>query len=246
MATVREIFAARFKKAREEVGISQKAVASELEVGRSVISDWEHAKTTPAMDRLGDISQVLKKPVSYFFTAAEDPKQFGIGNAELVEVAVEALARLCSLRRQCESMATALSHIGDVLHEFIRLDPRGTVPSFESHRETNQLISHHDPTYLEFLTQSGTPNFHLCESEEDYLKLHHQHSMKKIGAALKRFNRYVDGDLQQGGHTEGLVDIGLEESAKLKKLVVNEKWDAHPHRPVEKYVTNISCGEGGF
>lgn len=99
-----EIFGKQFRKARTALGISQGEVASALGVGRSVISSWENGNSSPLMERLDDISKVLKKPIAFFFEAAENEAQFGIGDLELARVLIGATQSFIGIRVQAEEL----------------------------------------------------------------------------------------------------------------------------------------------
>lgn len=100
----RQVFGKQFRIARTEQGFSQGEVASALGVGRSVISSWENGNSSPLLERLDDISRVLRKPITFFFEAAENEEQFGIGDRELTRVLQLANENFARIRVQVEDL----------------------------------------------------------------------------------------------------------------------------------------------
>ena len=101
----KQIFGIQFRKARKEMRLSQEEVAEQLGgIARSVISNWENGNTSPLLERLDDISQVLKKPISYFFESTENEEQYGIGDRELAGVLLKASENLHRVRVQAEEL----------------------------------------------------------------------------------------------------------------------------------------------
>ncbi len=56
----------RIKKARKELGISQKQLARRLRLSDKAISSYEVGRTTPSFDTIKKISKVVHKPITYF------------------------------------------------------------------------------------------------------------------------------------------------------------------------------------
>lgn len=100
----KEIFGIQFRKARKELGLSQEEVAVNLGVARSVLSNWENGNTSPLLERLDEISQVLRKPIGYFFEASGDSEQFGITDRELAEVLIRTARSFASIRIQLQNL----------------------------------------------------------------------------------------------------------------------------------------------
>ena len=58
---------ARIKKAREESRLSQFQVGSALDVSDKTISGYELDRIVPPIDKLMKLSDLLKKPIGYFW-----------------------------------------------------------------------------------------------------------------------------------------------------------------------------------
>jgi transcriptional regulator with XRE-family HTH domain len=61
----------RIRKAREQFGISQKALAEQIGLSDKAISTYESGRTLPPLDILFKIADILKKDASYFLDADE-------------------------------------------------------------------------------------------------------------------------------------------------------------------------------
>ena len=83
--SAKNVFVEKFKLARKESGLSQRELAERLGVSRTIVSDWEQGRSSPSMDRLDDISNSLKKPIAYFFSARDNTAQFGISDEEFLK-----------------------------------------------------------------------------------------------------------------------------------------------------------------
>ncbi len=59
------------KKARKELGLSQKEFAHILHVSDKTVSAYEVDRAMPGFDMMQKISTALNKPISYFDTSAE-------------------------------------------------------------------------------------------------------------------------------------------------------------------------------
>lgn len=79
----KDAFRMRFKAARKELGLSQSDLADRIGVSRTIVSDWEQGRSSPAMDKFSAISQALEKPIAYFFSTRDNPEQFGTSFEEL-------------------------------------------------------------------------------------------------------------------------------------------------------------------
>jgi transcriptional regulator with XRE-family HTH domain len=58
---------ARIKEAREEIGLSQLALAKELEVGERTVQAWEANDRTPRLGALQRLALRTRKPVTFFY-----------------------------------------------------------------------------------------------------------------------------------------------------------------------------------
>ncbi len=56
------------RKARKDVGLSQKELALSLQVSDKAISSYEVGRATPSFHTLQELSKVVNKPLSYFDT----------------------------------------------------------------------------------------------------------------------------------------------------------------------------------
>jgi len=56
----------RIKKARKEIGISQKQLAGQLRISDKAVSSYEVGRTTPSFATIKKISKLVHKPISYF------------------------------------------------------------------------------------------------------------------------------------------------------------------------------------
>lgn len=54
------------KKARKEIGMSQREFADVLEVSDKTVSSYEVGRAVPSFDMVRKMSKVLHKPISYF------------------------------------------------------------------------------------------------------------------------------------------------------------------------------------
>jgi len=54
------------KKARREVGLSQKEFADILHVSDKTVSSYEVGRATPSFDTIKKISRIVHKPITYF------------------------------------------------------------------------------------------------------------------------------------------------------------------------------------
>ena len=67
----------RIRKARKEIGISQKQLAKILSVSDKAVSSYEVGRTTPSFNTIRKISKVVHKPISYF-DKDSDPKDLDL------------------------------------------------------------------------------------------------------------------------------------------------------------------------
>lgn len=58
------MFPEKLKQARKNANLSQKELASKLNITQQSLANWESGKTTPRQKRLEEISQILKIPIS--------------------------------------------------------------------------------------------------------------------------------------------------------------------------------------
>jgi len=56
----------RIKKARKEVGLSQKELANRLRLSDKTISSYEVGRTIPSFTTIRKISKTVHKPIAYF------------------------------------------------------------------------------------------------------------------------------------------------------------------------------------
>jgi len=59
-------FGQKLKRARKEVGLSQKDLGEALKLSDKAISSYEVDRATPSLDTLKEISKLIHKPISYF------------------------------------------------------------------------------------------------------------------------------------------------------------------------------------
>ena len=77
----------KIKSAREDSRLSQLQVGVALKVSDKTISGYESDRITPPIDKLLKISELLKKPISYFI--GEDVKDYKIASRlRAVEIAL--------------------------------------------------------------------------------------------------------------------------------------------------------------
>ncbi len=67
----------RIKKARKEIGISQKQLAGYLRVSDKAVSSYEVGRTTPSFETIKKIGKIVHKPIAYF------DKDSGINDLDL-------------------------------------------------------------------------------------------------------------------------------------------------------------------
>ncbi|HIV17998.1 MAG TPA: helix-turn-helix transcriptional regulator [Candidatus Merdivicinus intestinigallinarum] len=70
----RELFGQRLKGLRLQKGISQTALAKDLGITPTQISDMEKGKTTTSLDRLVLICQILDTSADYLLGLRDTPK----------------------------------------------------------------------------------------------------------------------------------------------------------------------------
>jgi len=75
----------RIRKAREEKGITQEALAESMDVSNAYISKIERGKTTVNLDNLGKICAVLETSTEYILTGAHSAKDNYMRN-EIMEM----------------------------------------------------------------------------------------------------------------------------------------------------------------
>jgi len=68
----------KIKTAREEARLSQLQVGVALQVSDKTISGYESGRITPPIDKLQQLADLLKKPVTYFL--GTDPKEYKISS----------------------------------------------------------------------------------------------------------------------------------------------------------------------
>jgi len=56
----------RIKKARKEIGLSQKQLASALRLSDKAVSSYEVGRTTPSFETIKKIGKIVHKPIAYF------------------------------------------------------------------------------------------------------------------------------------------------------------------------------------
>ena len=67
----------RIKKARKELGISQKQLAGRLRVSDKAVSSYEVGRTAPSFETIKKIGKIVHKPVTYF-DKDSDPKDLDL------------------------------------------------------------------------------------------------------------------------------------------------------------------------
>ena len=65
MSTAKNI-GKRLKKARKEIGLSQKQLAKALRLSDKAISAYEVGRSTPSFETIRKISKIIHKPITYF------------------------------------------------------------------------------------------------------------------------------------------------------------------------------------
>ena len=60
------------KRARKEIGLSQKQFAEQLQVSDKTVSSYEVGRATPSFNTVRQISHISHKPISYFDAEAQD------------------------------------------------------------------------------------------------------------------------------------------------------------------------------
>lgn len=72
-------FSKRLAEARENVGISQTALAERMHIERSSVSHWERSVTFPSTENLASLSRILNVSIDWLLTGdgamAMNPKQ---------------------------------------------------------------------------------------------------------------------------------------------------------------------------
>lgn len=56
----------KIKKARIEAGLTQQQLSDKINVSRKTLSGWENNRSSPSIESINDLSNYLKKDVSYF------------------------------------------------------------------------------------------------------------------------------------------------------------------------------------
>lgn len=56
----------RIRKARKDIGMSQRELSENLKVSDKAVSSYEVGRTTPNFAQIKRISKVLHKPINYF------------------------------------------------------------------------------------------------------------------------------------------------------------------------------------
>lgn len=80
------------KIAREEAKLSQLQVAVSLQVSDKTISGYESNRISPPIDKLLKLSELLKKPVSFF--VGSDPRTFKVASRlRAVEIMLREIRR---------------------------------------------------------------------------------------------------------------------------------------------------------
>lgn len=67
----------RIKKARKELGISQKQLARHLRLSDKAVSSYEVGRTTPSFETIKKIGKIVHKPITYF-DKDSDPKDLDL------------------------------------------------------------------------------------------------------------------------------------------------------------------------
>lgn len=84
----------RIRKARKEVGLSQKQLAARLKLSDKAVSAYEVGRVMPSFAKIRQISKVVHKPIAYFDEEV-DPKELNIGiKIKIVEKELAEIKRL--------------------------------------------------------------------------------------------------------------------------------------------------------
>jgi transcriptional regulator with XRE-family HTH domain len=82
----------RIKIARMESGLSQLQVGVSLAVSDKTISGYESGRIAPPIDKLMQLADLFKKPITYFLGA--DPKEYKVASRlRAVEVALREIRK---------------------------------------------------------------------------------------------------------------------------------------------------------
>ena len=63
----------KIKKARKQIGLSQKELAKHLKVSDKTVSSYEVGRAVPSFKTLQEIGQVVHKPINYFGENSDSP-----------------------------------------------------------------------------------------------------------------------------------------------------------------------------
>jgi transcriptional regulator with XRE-family HTH domain len=121
----KEIFGRQFLKARTELEMSQQEVADALNLSRGIISSWENGKSSPLLERLDEISTVLRKPITYFFTAVDNDSSFGMDYGHLAELTREAFQESLKLWDNSENLARNIGYLSEALFTLMEVRKAG-------------------------------------------------------------------------------------------------------------------------
>lgn len=76
----------RIKKARKDIGFSQKVLAEKLGIKTQSIQQWESGKTSPRLHRLFQLSEILKVPFLWLQTGLEENSLANQSKSELENI----------------------------------------------------------------------------------------------------------------------------------------------------------------
>lgn len=87
-----ELFSARLKKLREDMGLTQEELGAAVGLSSEYISLLEAGKRTPSIIALSRISRYFQKNVSYFLEVQADPFEILLSDEKLSPATKEILA----------------------------------------------------------------------------------------------------------------------------------------------------------
>jgi len=93
------IVGTKLKKAREDIGLTQEALADAVGLSSEYISLLESGKRTPSLETLTNISEYLKKEISYFMKKKGSPFDILLGGERLDQ---NARREFIKFRRYCD------------------------------------------------------------------------------------------------------------------------------------------------
>lgn len=89
-------FGELIKKARKGIGLSQKELAKALHVSDKAVSAYEVNRAAPPFETIKKISQITKKPITYFDTGNDNLDDTIATKLESVENELKEIRKLLS------------------------------------------------------------------------------------------------------------------------------------------------------